>query len=341
MRVVASAPGKLILLGEYAVLEGAPALVASVERRAEVSVELSEGRGIVVDAPDIGVHRVELPPPSEPSDQDERLAFVEACLGEVWPRLPSLGEHRLDIRINSERFLSSAGGPKLGLGSSAAVSVALVTALEVAGGHGDGPAVRHIFEAAHRAHRRAQGGVGSGLDIAASSFGGVVAMYPGKDEEPARCEPLRVPDGVSLLPVYTGRGASTTELVGLVREYAEREPEAYSTLIEAMTECSNKAIAAEGSKEFLEACASYGKWLGKLGEVSGADIVSAPHRALGQIAADAGLVYKPSGAGGGDIGLVFADDPSRLENARDELKRAGGEPLSLDLGGPGVIFTLG
>ena len=91
----------------------------------------------------------------------------------------------------------------------------------------------------------------------------------------------------------------------------------------------------------MEACASYGKWLGKLGEASGADIVSAPHRALGQIAADAGLVYKPSGAGGGDIGLVFADDPNRLENARDALKRAGGEPLSLDLGGPGVIFSLG
>ena len=80
MRATASAPGKLILLGEYAVLEGAPALVAAVEQRAEVSVELCVGEGICVDAPDIGVRRAELSSPLEPSDLDERLVFVRTCL---------------------------------------------------------------------------------------------------------------------------------------------------------------------------------------------------------------------------------------------------------------------
>ena len=38
MRVTASAPGKLVLLGEYAVLEGASALVLAVNRRARVTL---------------------------------------------------------------------------------------------------------------------------------------------------------------------------------------------------------------------------------------------------------------------------------------------------------------
>ncbi len=39
MKVIADAPGKLVLLGEYAVLEGAPGLVVAVDRRARVVLE--------------------------------------------------------------------------------------------------------------------------------------------------------------------------------------------------------------------------------------------------------------------------------------------------------------
>lgn len=38
MQVFTSAPGKLVVLGEYAVLHGAPALVMAINRRAEVKV---------------------------------------------------------------------------------------------------------------------------------------------------------------------------------------------------------------------------------------------------------------------------------------------------------------
>ncbi|MDH3638826.1 MAG: hypothetical protein OES09_10250, partial [Gammaproteobacteria bacterium] len=42
MRITASAPGKIVLLGEYAVLAGVPALVMAIDRRAEV--QLTENR---------------------------------------------------------------------------------------------------------------------------------------------------------------------------------------------------------------------------------------------------------------------------------------------------------
>jgi len=338
---MASAPGKLILLGEYAVLEGSPAMVTAVHRRAEVCLDVSDGHGVWLFAPEIGLQGVELTASDgQLISSDNRLAFVGACLDDVWARYPALAGRRLEIRISSERFLSSDGGPKLGLGSSAAVSVALLTALEVAARSGQGPSIPQVFEAAHRAHRRAQGGVGSGLDVAASSFGGVVEMSPGAEGQ-VQCRGVELPVGVSILPVYTGRGASTTELVGVVQAYAQKDALGYRDLIKSLTETAKSAGAAVSAREFLECCARYGRGLDALGKASGADIFSDVHQALARVATDEGFVYKPSGAGGGDIGLVFGDDANRLENMRNKLKSVGGEPLELDLGAPGVIFTLG
>ncbi|MFU8876606.1 MAG: hypothetical protein ACNA7E_00585, partial [Wenzhouxiangellaceae bacterium] len=51
-RVVASAPGKLIVIGEYAVLEGAPALVLGLNRRVRVTALPGQGR---LSAPQLGL----------------------------------------------------------------------------------------------------------------------------------------------------------------------------------------------------------------------------------------------------------------------------------------------
>ena len=55
-----SAPGKLVLLGEYSVLFGAPAIVAAVDRRAIVRLEGSAGDAWKVSAPGLA------PGPAEP-----------------------------------------------------------------------------------------------------------------------------------------------------------------------------------------------------------------------------------------------------------------------------------
>ena len=55
MEVVASAPAKLVLLGDYAVLEGARALVQAVDRRAQVRIVSREDHVCDVHAPDLGI----------------------------------------------------------------------------------------------------------------------------------------------------------------------------------------------------------------------------------------------------------------------------------------------
>ncbi len=158
------APGKVLLFGEYAVLDGAPnaALVAAVARGVTCEY-VPGGDRVVFEAPGL------VPPPVS---GDTRLRFVEAA-AEAAPVRPA-GRYIID---SAELFTTDVTGAtvKLGLGSSAAVTVAVVAALCVAAG-GDLDIERDtLFGLALAAHRRASGG-GSGADIAAITYGGVVRV---------------------------------------------------------------------------------------------------------------------------------------------------------------------
>jgi phosphomevalonate kinase len=121
--VTASAPGKIVLSGEYAVLDGAPAIAMAVDRRAVASVSdnTNDECRVVTEGFE--------------SSGDARYRIVEAVCG----ARPAGRDFVLDTRA----FV--ADGRKLGIGSSAALTVALVAALQQG---------RDIFHDALRAHRR-------------------------------------------------------------------------------------------------------------------------------------------------------------------------------------------
>lgn len=112
----ASAPGKIILFGEHAVVYGRPALAVPVTQvHADVEVTDVLRAGIRVQAPDIGLD-AEL----------HSLAHTDALRNAIENTLRSLGASApayLNIRITSTIPVAS------GLGSGAAVSVAIVRAL--------------------------------------------------------------------------------------------------------------------------------------------------------------------------------------------------------------------
>ena len=114
--VKASAPGKIILFGEHAVVYGRPALAVPVTQvHADVEVQETSRAGIWIDAPDINLHAELNTLPS-----DHPIASVIHnffFLSRVSP-VPLL-----DIKITSTIPVAS------GLGSGAAVTVALVRAL--------------------------------------------------------------------------------------------------------------------------------------------------------------------------------------------------------------------
>jgi phosphomevalonate kinase len=198
-----SAPGNLLLMGEYAVLEeGGLGLALAVEPR----VRLQAWPALRL--------QVESSWPGSTASSP----FVEAAVQAAAQHLgrPCTGA----LHVDSSAFFSP-GGRKTGLGSSAAVTVSLVCALLSLGGRPDTARSAEAARLAVRAHRLAQQGRGSGYDVLASFHGGF-GMFRGGDT-PA-WEPCRLPAGVKLLLVPGPAPVSTAEAVRLYRQWKSTNP---------------------------------------------------------------------------------------------------------------------
>lgn len=112
--IAASAPGKIILLGEHAVVYGRPAIAAPVTHvQATVTIEPG-GRGVIIQALDTG-RTVDY---AQADPLDPLATIVRVTLAHFGLAMPDLS-----ISIRSTIPIAS------GLGSGAAVSVAMVRAL--------------------------------------------------------------------------------------------------------------------------------------------------------------------------------------------------------------------
>jgi phosphomevalonate kinase len=176
-RVVARAPGKVFLLGEYAVLDGGRAVVAAVDRYVEVrAIRSSLGARIRIDAP--GVQATAEFAAANPPVAEGPLRFALAAFHAAVRRMPAIARTGLHIEIASD--LALPAGTKTGLGSSAAVCAAVTAALFAAGTTDSSFPIdrEQVFATAFEAHQMAQKGVGSGADVAASCYGGLVCVQP-------------------------------------------------------------------------------------------------------------------------------------------------------------------
>lgn len=324
-----SAPGKLFLIGEYAVLDGAPALLTAVDRR--VRVTLAPSAQWQISAPNLGLHQVALAADASlPTDIDDatqtRLAVFDAVRARVAERIGLPAPQA--ITIDSHDF--ARDGHKLGLGSSAAVAAALTHALT----HASGVTlpIDELAALAIAAHRRAQNGAGSGGDVAAAVHGGLISYT--RDHVPT---PLNWPASLVLRIVITGTGACTADLVARVRAYAQGEPAAHAAAIARLSTLADEAQhALAESARFLRLVEAYHQALRALDNSADAGIVTPHHETLHALAARYNAVFKTSGAGGGDVGLVFVrrgEDDQLLCRA---LTAAGAQIVPLAFGAPGV-----
>jgi phosphomevalonate kinase len=320
MTVTGSAPGKLLLLGEYAVLDGAPALVAAVDRRARAVIESHAESDIRVLAPDLDIDARASVGPDGALQWDDaaaaaRLHLVAGVLG----AMPAA--HREGYRLTlSTRDFFDTPGTKLGLGSSAALTVALAGALRSHLGL-PRPSLAELV----RLHRTMQGGRGSGVDIAAALAGGVV-VYTGGDTSVPQATPVALPPTLHWCCVFTGRSASTPHMLARFRDWREFRPAAYRARMTQLAGIAGdgiRAVRGGDAGSLLEALGAYADGLDALGRDAGIDIVSAEHREIRNAARRCGVIYKPSGAGGGDIGVGFAGDSSHIEALRRALAPGG------------------
>ena len=355
MRLVASAPGKLVVVGEFAVLHGAPALVMAVDRRVSIVFESVPGAGSAsyLDAPGIGLHGHRLRFEADGIHHGSPLAHGDNRLGVLtqafnegiahvvargW-RLPGgLGTlpGSLAIRVDSSAFVGD-GGAKLGFGSSAAVTVAALAGL-IAVCLGEAVAPSEIMRAAVRAHRRAQGG-GSGIDVAAACMGGALAFRLDAAGEP-HVESLALPSSIRVAAVWSGEAQSTPAILAKVAEFRAREPQTHAEHMAFLSKTSGtgiEAVRAADAGGLLEAIRACGEGLLALGRASGVELVSAWHQQAAAIVAGAGGAYKPSGAGG-DLGLVVCDGEASAAQVAMALSEAGVNTWPVVADGAGVAI---
>ncbi len=342
IKVRASAPGKVILLGEYAVLFGAPALVMAVDRCAKVEILPSERPGIEVTAPEVWPDPVRIAVlqsgvigwPVDDAALQAAFALVAEILLGLWQEglLPS--SMACSIRIDtSELFHRSAvGQSKLGLGSSAALTVALASALTAFSGHAsrlDDRASWHrrLF----RLHRGFQAGRGSGIDIAASLYGGTLC-YRLENDEP-QVEAARWPVDLRRTMIWTGSSASTSSFLAQLDAWRDREPVNSRLLLDDLMAMARRGAdaAASGATavELLHCCQAFVTALQQFSAASKIPVLSEKHLRILNLVVSAGAVYKPCGAGGGDLGMALTLKPELQSRVEHELDIAGFPILNL------------
>lgn len=330
----ASAPGKLFITGEYAVLERAPAWLTAVDVRAHCRLEPGEGKDSRLHAVPVAVAPLTFRMTAEKLDwQGEGATLVDSA----WQALPRERREKLarsawNITLDTSAFFIK--DRKLGLGSSAAALVALLGALWAASG--GLPEHDEAFATARAAHEAWQGG-GSGADLAVALAGGTL-LYR---RDPRVAAPVAIPPGLELVAAWSGEPASTGEFLRRLAAFEQRDPVAFRDCYSVVVKAAEHAAlaASDGEPEtFLEAFCACGNSLRALGEAADIPIWTERHERAGQLVRAAGGIYKPSGAGGGDVGIAVIPnrDAAGRNGVESALSSAGFTVLPLRYGARGL-----
>jgi phosphomevalonate kinase len=350
-RIEVSAPGKLVLFGEYAVLFGAPAAVAAVNRRAVVTLRPFAGNGWEFAAPGLVAQRarLEVEPDNTVRWHDEKLGrdafgLIDKLLWEIAETgsIDLVNMPPLTATLDTRAFFESAGGweSKLGIGSSAALTVAFATALEAWAGGSPTTVTEGRLQELVNLHRGVQDGAGSGIDVAASLLGGVVRFRLAGDRSVAEAGPMFLPGDLRMVFVWTGRAAITGDFLGRLQTRREEVPQEINPILDELGAVSSVGVAAlsDGDAEaFLDAVDAFWGELDQLGDAIGMPILSESHRTLRKVAVDCSIHYKPSGAGGGDFGIGFATDSGALAEFMVRAETRGFRVLELGLDRTGLL----
>jgi len=322
-RAEASAPAKVILVGEHFVVHGEPAIVLAIDKRATVTVETRSDRKIFIASEDMNIsgffENDRFFPQKGSEEAKGKLEPVYAVAREI------ISKCGVDIGVNIR--IKSSIPIAAGLGSSAAVSVASAAALYSL--FDSDKSKDDIFQTAFRAEKIIHG-TPSGVDPAISTYGGILWYRKGKS-----IRKLKIDVDLPLVIGNTKKNRSTGKLVAKVNNLRRRYPLIIGELIKAggkIAKRTVKALNAGDLKTIGELMNINHELLCALG-VSSEELERLVHAARKAGAWGAKL----TGAGGGGC-MIALVSPEKLEKVAEAIKKAGGEPLITRKTDAGVII---
>lgn len=325
-RIGASAPGKVVLSGEYAVLDGAPAICAAVDRRATVTIEEHDEPWHKVVAPGLNASEGRF---VMNQDTFEWLAGGEsyALLEHVWRAVCPTPSRYVACSLDTQEFLDEESSQKTGLGSSAALAVALSTALCAM----FAPAA-DATQIAQSSHRKFQCGVGSGVDVACSQQGGLIEYRMDRRQN----SQLDWPVGLAFAVLWSGIPSGTA---GRLRTLAQSRLQPSRGNLGKAAEQMAKIWRDGSAQHILDAYRMYTEVLRNFSDDHDLGIFDAGHGAMVDAAHEMGLIYKPCGAGGGDIGIALAGDEAAISAFVASPVASGFKPLNVAIDARGAELT--
>jgi len=321
----ASAPGKMVLIGEYAVTRGLPALSIAVNRRVTasrtsaptqqhtVSSSMLEGQLFSFDKNQNNYHWNQTPAKSV---QD----FVEHL---PWPPTQK-GVSGIALELDSQQFFLSNQGKyqKTGVGSSAALMLAACSVLD------------KNSERASQSHFQLQQQAGSGIDLATSLHGGLICF-----QQKHEVKLLTPPANFYWQAVWTGESAKTQDFLQAFNSWIKREPAQWKLKKHQAASLIAEAIRAVGNNNgiILTACIrAYGEWLRELSDNIQMPVYTPAFEKIREMSLKTDCAWKPSGAGGGDIGIICAASRHNLTEISRTISDAGYKILDLEVDTEGL-----
>jgi mevalonate kinase len=285
-------PGKVMLSGEYAVLYGGTAVMASVP--CYLLLKESDA-GNSSDYPPVVRHALEL--------HIDEISDFESKNG--------LPEIELD---NSQFFSADSEGHrlKLGLGLSAAEAVGTTALRFERAGLSWEDNREKIIKYAFKAHNQAQGGLGSGADIAACAFAHPIKFR--RTEEKLHVEPIEGDLREYKLPLklaWTGMPSDTRNMVAAFEKWAKSGDR---NLLKQLIASANDLADAwfrQPLDELFEKIDDFSSHLRQISKSADIPLYLPIHDELEEWARRNGGRAKPTGAGGGDMILIIGDLPVR------------------------------
>jgi mevalonate kinase len=317
--VEVTAPGKLMLFGEHAVVYDRPCIVSAVDQRVHTEINLLSGGKIIINAPDVGVTNYEstLSHIGKNNNLPKGVRFVEQAI------ITFTDEYHLTngIRVETRNDFSA----EFGFGSSSAVTVGTIAGLSEL--MKIKMSKKQLFNLCYKTILKVQG-VGSGFDIAAAIWGGTIYFVTGGKV----IKPLNVGD-LPIVVGYTGVKADTPSLVRKVADIRSKRFESVEKIFDDIAKIVKKSKELVSKREFEE--------LGKLMNENQALLkkLSVSSNRLDRLidaSRQAGAYgAKLSGAGGGDCMIALCSE-DRMKDVEAAINITGGKVVDVKFDSEGL-----